>query len=94
MEKGKAGCKAYKITLVSLFAQKPGFDALPHQVPSHITLTQKKAALKGSSHRELLKLNFGIALSNDQKKLELGFNVRVLFLAQKSLYHFNDNFQI
>ena len=39
---------------------------------------------KRSFHRELLKLNFGIALSNDQKKLELGFNVRVLFLAQKT----------
>jgi hypothetical protein len=59
-----------------------------------LILLKKTGLGKGSSHRELLKLNFGIALSNDQKKLELGFNVRVLFLAQKSLYHFNDNFQI
>lgn len=46
-----------------------------------------------SCYRELLKLNLELRFQTTKRKLELGFNVRVLFLAQKSLYHFNDNFQ-
>ena len=76
MEKGKAGCKAYKITLVSLFAKKPGFDALSHQVPSriHYSMTGLGAlrAAPTNSHTELfdlLDLHFFFILFRKQIKL-------------------------
>ena len=74
MEKGKAGCKAYKVTLVSLFAKKPGFDALPHQVPSriHCSMTGLGAlrAAPTNSHTGLFGLlyNFSVTFASVSKQ--------------------------